>query len=66
MTSGELERWLRRHGCVVERDRGKGGHCLVRLGDKKTILPSHGKNKELPLGTVHSILKSLGLKEESR
>jgi hypothetical protein len=41
MTSGELKRWLEKRGCSFEP--AKGGHLIVRLGDKKTILPMHGK-----------------------
>lgn len=62
MTSAELERWLKSQGCTVYPERGKGGHRLVRLGDKKTVLPMHGKNHELPKGTVNGIKKALGLK----
>ena len=34
----------------------------VRLGDKITDLPMHGKKKDLPTGTVSAIKKALGLK----
>ena len=60
MTSGELKRWLEKQGCSFSP--GRGGHMLVRLGDKKTILPMHGKNHELKSGTVIGIKKALGLK----
>jgi mRNA interferase HicA len=59
VTSGELERWLKKHGCSISP--GKGGHRLVRLGDKKTVLPYHGKNREIATGTAIAIKKSLGL-----
>jgi mRNA interferase HicA len=62
MTSAEMERWLKAQGCTIVSWRGKGGHKLVRLGTKKTVLPTHGKNHELPLGTVMGIKKDLGLK----
>jgi len=39
-----------------------GGHLTVRLGDKITDLPTHGKKKDLPTGTVTAIKKALGLK----
>jgi len=35
---------------------------LVRLGILKTVLPMHGKNHELPKGTVEGIKRDLGLK----
>ena len=41
---------------------GRGGHLTVRLGDKITDLPMHGKKKDLPTGTVNAIKKALGLK----
>jgi mRNA interferase HicA len=60
LTSAELKRWLEKNGCSFTP--GKGGHLLVRLGDKKSALPMHGKNHELPTGTVNAIKKALGLK----
>ena len=36
-------------------------HRLVRLGDKKTVLPYHGKNRELATGTIRAIKKALDL-----
>lgn len=41
---------------------GKGGHLIVRLGDKMSVLPMHGKQKELGAGLVNAIKKDLGLK----
>ena len=55
-----MKRWLERQGCSFET--GKGGHLLVRLSNRKTILPMHGKNHDLPKGTVNGIKKDLGLK----
>jgi predicted RNA binding protein YcfA (HicA-like mRNA interferase family) len=34
----------------------------VRLGNKITDLPMHGKKRDLPTGTVNAINKALGLK----
>jgi len=48
MTSSEMKR-LEKRGCAFEP--GKGSHLHVRLGNKKTILPMHGK-KELKRGLV--------------
>ena len=42
---------------------GKGGHKLVRLGVKKTVLPWHGKNREVATGTVAAIKKALDLSD---
>jgi mRNA interferase HicA len=58
--SGELKRWLERQGCSFAP--GKGGHLIVRLAGRKSVLPMHGKNRDLPTGTVNGIKKALGLK----
>jgi predicted RNA binding protein YcfA (HicA-like mRNA interferase family) len=34
----------------------------VRLGDRVTDLPMHGKKRDLPTGTVNAIKRALGLK----
>ena len=47
MTSQEFKRWLGKQGCAFEP--GHGGHLIVRLGNKMSILPMHGKSKELGL-----------------
>jgi mRNA interferase HicA len=60
MTSAQFKRWLAQQGCTFEP--GKGGHLIVRRGDKKSILPMHGSNKELGTGLVNRIKKDLGLK----
>jgi mRNA interferase HicA len=60
VTSQEFKRWLQNKGCTFEP--GRGGHLVVRLGDKVTDLPMHGKQKELGTGLVNSIKKHLGLK----
>lgn len=60
MTSQEFKRWLSQQGCTFEP--GHGGHLIVRLGDRKSVLPMHGKNKELGTGLVNAIEKDLGLK----
>jgi len=60
MTSREFKRWLRKRGCQFEP--GRGGHLLVRRGDRKSVLPMHGSRQELPKGTVEGIKKDLGLK----
>ena len=59
MTSNELKRWLEKQGCTFSP--GKGSHLNVRLGNRATSLPMHGK-KELGTGLVNTIKKRLGLK----
>jgi mRNA interferase HicA len=41
---------------------GKGGHLLVRLRDRKSVLPMHGAKRDLPTGLVEGIKRQLGLK----
>jgi mRNA interferase HicA len=59
MTSAELRRWLEEHGCTFGTQ--KGSHLKVYFGDRKSVLPMHGK-KEMKTGTVKGIKKALGLK----
>ena len=60
MTSAEFKRWLHGQGCTFEP--GKGGHLIVRCGDKKSVLAINGKQKELGTGLVNAIKRDLGLK----
>lgn len=60
MNSQELKRYLTKQGCSFIS--GKGGHLIVKLGSKKTVLPMHGARKELGTGLVNKILKDLDLK----
>lgn len=60
MTSNEFKRWLKKQGCTFES--GKGGHLIVRLGEKRSVLPMHGNQHDLPTGLVNRIKKDLGLK----
>jgi mRNA interferase HicA len=59
VSSQELKRWLARHGCTFEL--GHGSHVIVRRGDRMSVLPMHGKQKELGAGLVSRIKKDLGL-----
>jgi mRNA interferase HicA len=60
MNSDQFRRYLARQGCTFEP--GKGGHLIVRRGDKRSVLPQHGGRKELGTGLTNAILKDLGLK----
>jgi mRNA interferase HicA len=60
VTSTEFKRWLSKMGCTFEP--GKGGHLIVRRAGLMSVLPMHGKQKELGTGLVSSIKKDLGLK----
>lgn len=60
MTPGQFKRWPAKQGCVFEP--GKGGHLIVRLGKKMSVLPMHGSRKETGRGLESRIKKDLGLK----
>ncbi len=61
MNANELKRWLAAQGCSFQTHRGGSGHLTVRLGDKVSQLPMHGR-KELGTGLVNKIKRDLGLK----
>ncbi len=63
MNAQELKRYLAKQGCTFEVHKGGSGHLTVRLGDRKTQLPTHGGRKELGKGLVQAILKDLGLEK---
>lgn len=62
MTSSEFKRWLTKQGCTFDEAGGKGSHVIVRRGPLMSVLPMHGKGKELGTGLVNKIKKDLGLK----
>lgn len=62
MNSDQFRRWLLKQGCTIEEPRGKGAHVLVRLGDRFTVLPTHGGRKQLGTGLMAKVKKDLGLK----
>ena len=62
MQYSEFRRWLEKQGCTFESHKGGGGHITVKLGDRKSQLPAHGKGRELGKGLVEAIKKQLGLK----
>jgi mRNA interferase HicA len=61
MTSAEFKRWPSKRGCTFEP--GKGSHLIVRRGNRSSVLPMHGKSRELKTGLVEGIKKDLGLKQ---
>lgn len=60
MTSNEFKRWLQKQGAVFVP--GNGGHLMVRLGGKTSVIPMHGNKKELGKGLVQKIKTDLGLR----
>ena len=61
MNSDQAKRFLARRGCTFEP--GKGGHLLVRRGDRTSVLPQHGGSKQLGKGLWLKILKDLDIKD---
>jgi mRNA interferase HicA len=51
---------LTKQGCTFEA--GKGGHLIVRRGDRMSVLPMHGAARDLGTGLVQKIKKDLGLR----
>jgi len=54
--------WAQAHGAPfsVEKCRGKGGHKILRVGDKWTTV----QTGELKPGVFHAMLKQLGIPRE--
>lgn len=55
LTTKDIFRLLTERGLIF--DRQKGSYAIYKLSDgtKRVIVPMH--NRDLPKGTVHSILK---------
>jgi mRNA interferase HicA len=60
MNSKQAKRYLASKGCRFEP--GKGSHLIVRLGNRRSVLPMHG-SKEIGTGLWNAILKQLGIEE---
>ena len=61
MTSRELKRWLKKHGCTFHTHQGGSGHQTVRRGHLTSQLPMHGSRKQLGTKLIAKIKKDLGL-----
>ena len=62
VNGNQAKRFLAKKGCRFSP--GKGGHLLVELNGRKSVLPMHGGSKELGKGLWRAILKQLGLEDE--
>lgn len=62
VTPQKIIRLLKRDGFVLKRTRGS--HHIFRhsITNRRIIVPLH--KKDLPKGTLHSIIKSAGLEKE--
>lgn len=59
MNSDQFRRYLAKQGATFEP--GKGGHKIVRLNGRTSVLPTHGGAKQLGTGLMNKIKKDLGL-----
>jgi mRNA interferase HicA len=62
VNSQELRRYLKKHGCTFQTYKGGSGHQWVIRGNRRTVMPMHGANKELGKGLVNKIKKDLGIR----
>ena len=56
MNSGQFRRYLARHGCTFEEGKK---HTLVQRNGKTASLPRHGGRKQLGIGVMKAIKKTL-------
>ena len=61
VNSGQAKRYLAKRGAKFSP--GKGGHLIVELNGRRSVLPQHGGSKEIGKGLWLAILKQLDLKE---
>lgn len=56
-----IQRYARDHGLRFEwrPDLGKGSHGILLLGERRTVV--RNSKDELKTGTLHAMLKQLGL-----
>lgn len=61
MNSAQAKRFLARKGASFTP--GKGGHLIVTLNGRRSVLPMHGGSKEIGKGLWRAILKQLNITE---
>jgi len=61
MNSSQAKRFLAQTGAKFSP--GKGGHLIIELNGRRTVLPQHGGSKQLGTGLWRAILKQLDIKE---
>ena len=61
MNSAQAKRFLARKGASFTP--GKGGHLIVTLNGRCSVLPMHGGSKEIGKGLWRAILKQLDITE---
>ena len=63
LKANEVVRILQRHGFILISQRGSHQKWRNRDTGKQVIVPYH-KGKQLPLGTLRSIVEGSGIPEE--
>jgi mRNA interferase HicA len=61
MNSAQAKRFLARKGASFTP--GKGGHLIVTLNGRRSVLPMHGGSREIGKGLWRAILKQLDITE---
>jgi mRNA interferase HicA len=61
INSAQAKRFLARKGASFTP--GKGGHLIVTLNGRRSVLPMHGGSKEIGKGLWRAILKQLDITE---
>lgn len=61
MKTSELVRYIKKHGCKLERQGSNHELWINPKTGQRTQVPRHSSH-EIPTGTVNNILKALGLK----
>jgi len=62
LTPKDIVRILKQKGFVLDRTRGSHQIWLHPISRKRVIVPVH--NKDIPIGTLHIILKHAGIDRE--
>jgi mRNA interferase HicA len=63
VNSSQAKRYLARKGATFTP--GKGGHLIVELNGRRSILPRHGGSQDNKKGLWLAILKQLDVKDRS-
>ena len=61
MKVSELTKMAKKHGCYIKRNGSEHDIWINPQTGNTASIPRH-QNKEIATGTVHTILKDLGLK----
>ncbi|HBI81451.1 MAG TPA: hypothetical protein DDY04_05820 [Bacteroidales bacterium] len=62
LTPKDVVRILKQNGFVLDRSRGSHQIWLHPVSRKRAVIPMH--NKDIPTGTLYSILKQAGIEKD--